>query len=168
MQTKTFTYSTGNQRNIGLKFLILAVVGAGLAVYMWLWADPINLTVLVGGVFLCLIGLVISIKLLLTSNKENQTAIAISDKGIIASTTPVAKAAGFIEWTDIVHIQLSEYLFVIKLKKPEKYATKMKSFFIRDTFLKTLQGSIKVSTAETNASNTELQALLQQYAPLIK
>lgn len=167
MQTKTFTYSARNQRNTGLKFLILAVVGAGLAVYMWLWADPINLTVLVGGVFLCIMGLAASIKLMLAPNKENQTAIAISDKGLIANTTPVAKAAGLIEWIDIVHIQFSENLFIIKVKEPEKYATKMKSFFVRDTFVKTLRGSIKVSTAETNVSNTELQALLQQYVPFI-
>lgn len=164
MQTKTFTYSEGNQRNMGVKFLLLAVLGAGLALYMWLWADPVNLIVLIGGVFMALLGLIVFLKLLLVPNKENETALTISDEGITATTTPVAKAAGLIEWIDVIDIQLYERMLEIQVKDPEKYAARMKNFFVKDTFLKALKGTIKISVVETNASYEELKTLLQQYA----
>ncbi len=163
MQTKSFIYSKGKQTNIALLFLMLAIVGAGVAFYMWFWADPLNLSVLVGGVFLSLLGLIVFLKLILAPSKENETAITISDKGITAGTTPVAKAAGLIEWTDITHIQLYQHLLEIQVKDPEKYAARMKRFFVRDTFLKSLNGTIKISIKETNASYDEVKKLLQQY-----
>lgn len=168
MQTKTFTYNKGKQKNTGVKFLMLAILGAGLAIYMWLWADPINIIVLVGGVFLTLLGLVVFLKLTLAPRKENEIAISVSDQGITASTTPVAKAAGLIEWADITHVQLYERLLEIQVKDPEKYAARMTNFFVKDTFLKALKGTIKISVMETNATYEELKALLQQYVPLIK
>lgn len=168
MQTKTFNYSKGNQKNTGVKFLLLAVLGAGLALYMWLWADPVNITILVGGVFLTFMGLVVFLKLTLAPRKENETAITISDQGIIASTTPIAKAAGRIEWPDVARVQLYDRLLEIQVKDSEKYAARMTNFFVKDTFLKALKGTIKISFVETNATYEELKVLLQQYIPLIK
>ncbi|HLT87900.1 MAG TPA: STM3941 family protein [Sphingobacterium sp.] len=165
---KTFTYSKGKQKDISLLFLGLGILGAAFALYTWFWADPINLMVLVGGAFLAMLGLVVFLKRVLTPTKENETAISISEKGITAITTPVAKAAGLIEWADITHIQLYERMLEIQLKAPEKYAARMRSFFVRDAFLNTLKGTIKISFLETNASYEELKVLLRKYVPLIQ
>lgn len=163
MQTKTFTYSEDKQKKIGLLFLVLGVVGAVLALYMWLWANPVNLMVLVGGIFMALLGLGIFLKTMLAPNKENQPAITISDEGITASTTPVVYAAGLIEWEDIEKINLLTKSMEVKLKKPDKYAVRMKNFFVRDTFLKSLKGTFRISYMETNASYNEMAEILKQY-----
>lgn len=161
---KTFSYSKGKQKQIALQFLGLGALGAAMALYMWLWADPIILTVLVGGVFLAVLGLVAFFKLQFAPKKEHETAIQISDEGIRASNAPVAKAAGLIAWADVENIYLSTKLIDVKLKNPEKYAARMKSFFVRDTFLKSLKGTVRISHMETNATYDELTEILTEYA----
>lgn len=163
MQTKTFIYSKSNQRNIAFLFLGLGVLGAALALYMWLWANPILLKVLVGGAFLAVLGIIVFFKLMFAPKKESETAITVSDKGITATTTPVAKAAGLVEWADIEDIQLYTKLIELKLTNPEKYAARMKIFFVRDTFMKSLKGTVRISFMETNASYNEIAEILKQY-----
>ena len=163
MQTKTFIYSKSNQRNIAFLFLGLGAIGAALALYMWLWADPILLSVLVGGIFLAILGIIIFLKLMFAPKKENETAITISKEGITATTTPVAKAAGLIEWNDIANINLLTKSLEVTLINPEKYAARMKNFFVRDTFMKSLKGTVRISFMETNASYNEIAEILKKY-----
>lgn len=165
MQITTFTYSKGNQRKTAMLFLGLSIIGALLALYMWLWADPVILMVLVGGTFMALLGLVVFLKLLYAPGKENEVAMNISEQGITASTAPVAKAAGLIEWHDVEDINLFTKELGLRLKNPDKYAGRMKNFFVRDTFLKSLKGTVRIPFTETNASSDELKALLLKYAP---
>lgn len=163
MQTKTFTYNKSNQRMIALLFLGLGLLGTALALYMWLCADPILLTVFVGGILLAILGIIVFIKLMLAPKKENEIVIAISKEGITAHTTPVAKAAGLIQWEDIESINLLTKSIEVKLKNPEKYAARMKNFFVRDTFLKPLKGTVKISYMETHATYDELREILAEH-----
>ncbi|MCK0124510.1 hypothetical protein MWU76_08860 [Gelidibacter sp. F2691] len=164
MQTKTFTYSKNDQKKGALFFLGLSILGALLALYMWLWADPINLSVLVGGVFLTFLGLFFFLKLMIHPKKENEPALIISDAGIRATTSPVAKSTGLLEWRDVEYIQLFTRTLMVKVSRPEKYAARIKNFFVRDTFLKSLKGTVEISFAATNATHSELRKYLEPYA----
>ncbi|SEK40427.1 hypothetical protein SAMN05661044_00162 [Olivibacter domesticus] len=164
MRKKTFSYSKSKQKQMALQFLGLGALGAVMALYMWLWADPIILAVLVGGIFLAVLGIVVFFKLQFAPKKEHETAIHISDEGIRANTSPIAKAASLIAWEDVENIYFSTKLIDVKLKNPEKYAARMKSFFVRDTFLKSLKGTVRISYIETNATYDELTATLTEYA----
>lgn len=164
MQTKTFTYSKNDQKKGALFFLGLGILGAMLALYMWLWADPVNLSVLVGGVFLTFLGLFFFLKLIIHPKKENETAVVISDAGIRATTSPVAKSTGLLEWRDVEYIQLFARTLMVKVSRPEKYAARIKNFLVRDTFLKSLNGTVEISFVGTNATHNELRKYLEPYA----
>lgn len=163
MDTKVFTYHKRSQKNIGLLFLGVGFLGMLLILYVWLWADSVSLRILVGGVFLAFLGIIGFLKLVLIPKKENEMAIVISDSGIKSTTTPIAKAAEWIEWTDVEYVQVYNHILEIKIKQPEKYAIRMKNFFVRDTFLKGLNGIVKVSLVETNATRNELLKILELY-----
>lgn len=164
MKTKIFLYSKNNQQKIALLFLGLAVAGAAMALYMWLWTDRIRIKTMVGGIFLTILGLVFFLKWAFAPKRENETAVVISDEGITANTTPIAKGAGLIEWADIEAIQLYTRLLEIRVSNPDKYAGRMKSFFVRDTFLKAVKGTVKISLTETNATYNEVLDILEPYA----
>lgn len=161
--TKTFTYNNRNQRRIAFLFLVLSIAGAAIALYMWLWADPVLLTVLTGGLFLFSLGVILFIKLMAAPKKENETALGISDEGVVGTTSPVARAAGLIEWDDIEQIRLYTRMLEIGLRNPQKYAGRMSSFFVRDTFLKALKGCVRIPFAETNATAAELLDILESH-----
>ncbi|MBX3253592.1 MAG: hypothetical protein KF862_05575 [Chitinophagaceae bacterium] len=163
MQAKTFIYNKRNQQKLAFLFLGLGILGAVLALYMWLWANPVLLSVLVGGVLMALLGIFVFLKLIFAPGKENETAITITNEGITADTTPVAKAARLIEWSDVGSIQLYTQLLELKIREPEKYAARMKSFFVRDAFLKSLKGTVRISLAETNATYNEMKEILSRY-----
>ncbi|WP_433903495.1 STM3941 family protein [Sphingobacterium puteale] len=163
MQAKIFTYSKVNQRKIALLFLASGILGAVVSMYLCLWADSILLAVLVCGIFLTVLGIVAFLKLILAPKKENEAAIIIASEGITARTTPVAKAAGLIEWEDVESIKLYSRLLAMKIKNPKKYAARMTIFFVRDTFLKSWQGTIRISFVETNATYEELIDILSKY-----
>ena len=161
MAQTTFTYSKTKEKKQGLIFLAVAIIGAVLALYMWLYANPILLQVLVGGVFLFLIGIAFFLKPIFAPQSENKVAITISEMGITATTTPIVKAAGLILWEDIEEIMLSASNIELTLKHPDKYAKRMHNFFVRDSFLKSLKGRILISYLETNASYPVLKNLLE-------
>lgn len=161
--TKTFTYNKRNQRRIAFPFLVLSIAGAAIALYMWLWAAPLLLTVLTGGIFLFALGLIIFIKLMAAPKKENETALGISAEGVVGTTSPVARAAGLIEWDDIEHIRVYTRMLKIGLRNPQKYAGRMSRFFVRDTFLKALKGCIQIPFAETKATAAELLDILEAH-----
>lgn len=163
MQTITFTYNKTNQLRIAFLLLAIGLLGAVVALYMWLWAKTIIINILVGGIVLALLCVGFFLKLILAPKKEGDPAITISADGIMGDTTPVAKAAGLINWNDIDGISVFKHEIEIKVKDPEKYAARMKNFFVRDTFLKSLKGTVKISTMETNATYSELMEVLSEY-----
>lgn len=161
MQPEIITYSKRSRRNMAFLFLLMAIAGAALALYMWRWADPVLVPVLVGGIFLGVFGIALFIKLIAAPRQENAVAITISREGIAGVTTPVARAAGLIEWDDIEQIRVYTRMLEISLKDPAKYAGRMTSFFVKDAFLKTLKGRIRIPIAETNATAAELLDVLE-------
>ena len=102
MQTKTFICSKSNQRNIAFLFLGLGVLGAALALYLRLWAYSAKSAF--GSPLLAVPGIIVFFKLMFAPKKENETAITVSDKGITATTTSIAKVAGPVEWAYIEDI----------------------------------------------------------------
>ena len=164
METKIFTYSKVNQKKIAFRFLVLAVLGASLALYTWMWSNTLNLTILIGGIFLSILGIGAFIKLIFAPTKENQLALKISKDGIVATTSPVARGAGLIEWCDIEDLRLATGMLEVKTKNPGKYAERMNNFFIKDTFLKSLKGTIRISLVETNVDSDELRQVLSEYS----
>lgn len=164
MNSKTFKYSKKKQKNFAWLFLGISIVGLLTALYMWKWANPVNIKVLVTGVFLVILGLGVFLKYRLAPKKEDEIAITISDEGITALTTPVAKAAGLIEWTDMEDILIYNNILKIAVSRPDKYAARMKNIFVRDTFRKTLQGAIPISRMETTATENELLQALKPHA----
>lgn len=163
MEQLIFVYNRSKLIKIAWRLLGLGTVGAGIALYMWLLADPVNLLALVGGVFLALLGIFVFIKIMFVGVKKDEKALFMSMAGIQATTTPVAKAAGLIVWDDIESIAITPQFLDIKVKDVSKYAERMNSFFVRDTFLKMLKGSIRISIMEVDATYNDLFEGLQTY-----
>ena len=161
MQIVRFTYSASKQQKTAQLFLLLAFISIAVALYMWLLADLIILSVLVAAVLLAVLGLAVFLRLQFGPSKQSLIALCISDNGIEASTTPVAKAAGLILWADMEDVLLSPTVIDIKMKDPQKYADRMGNFFVRDSFLKSLNGWISIPYTQTDATYTELKLILE-------
>lgn len=164
MDQVAFNFSPSKQRQIGWFFLFLAILGITVAAYQWFFADPSYLMVVVGGVVLGVIGIIMFVKLLVAPRRNDEMAIRIDNKGILATTSPIAKGAGLIAWRDITDIQIHKRELVIWVSDPKMYAARIKNFFVRDTFLKTNKGVIRVSFIEVDVTPEQLSEWISQYS----
>lgn len=163
METVRLCYSENKQKKLAYLFLGMAIIGAACAVYMWFYANPVLLSVLVGGVVLSVLGLAMFIRLEFTPKRDGEIAIQFSPDGITAQTTPVAKAAGLIEWQDIVDIRIYERELAVLVRDPRKYAGRMKNFFVKDTFLKANKGQIRISIIEVDTTAADIGRVVDDY-----
>ena len=99
----------------------------------------------------------------LFGKKSDEIALSIGANGITGNTTPIAKAAGLIEWNDIVNIYNEGKYVDLEIRDPQKYADRMKNFFVRDTFMKTMKGFIRISIAEIDVTNQEIDQTIRKY-----
>ncbi|MVZ67684.1 hypothetical protein GQF61_17735 [Sphingobacterium sp. DK4209] len=114
-------------------------------------------------VFITLLGIGAFLKLSIAPKKATDIAIAINRQGITGNTTPIARAAGLIEWKDIVDYQIEQGRLLVVLVDPQKYADRMKNFFVRDTFMKGQKGIITISFAETDSTYEEIAKYMIHY-----
>ena len=157
-------YSQSKQRQIGWFFLLLAFLGITVAAYQWFFADPIFLAIVVGGAVLGIIGTIMFLKLLIAPRRNDEIAIRIGDSGILATTSPIAKGVGLIEWRDVIDIQILKRELIIWVSDPKKYAARIKNFFVRDTYLKTNKGVIRISFVEVDVTHEQLSDWVSQFS----
>jgi len=163
MENVSFRYSESGQKRVALYFLSLAIIGALAAYYMAFWSELIFLGVVVGGVFLAIIGMILFVKLYFFPKNNKRTALEVSEIGIRAFTTPVAKAVDWMIWEDVEDIRFARNMMHVALKDPEKYASRIKNFFVRDTFRKSMNGTVGVSLSEVDTTVEEIRQLVERY-----
>ncbi|WKK60292.1 MULTISPECIES: STM3941 family protein [unclassified Sphingobacterium] len=156
-------YSVKKQKNMALLFLLIGIAGLAIGYYVFILNTAGYTMGKVASVFLILLGFGVFLKLFLAPKKATDAAISFSKSGIQGNTTPVAKAAGLIEWSDIADYQIDERYIHVAIKDPEKYAQRMKNFFVRDTFMKGQKGALAISIAEVDATNDEIARYFYQY-----
>ncbi|MCT1526348.1 STM3941 family protein [Sphingobacterium hotanense] len=163
MNEVTIPYSAKKQKNMALLFLLIGIAGLAIGYYIFFLETRVYLIGRVVSIFLILLGFGGFLKLILAPKKATDAAITFSKLGIQGNTTPVAKAAGLIEWSDIAEYQIDDRYIHIALKNPEKYAERMKSFFVRDTFMKGQKGALAISIAEVDATEGEIARYVYQF-----
>ncbi|SDD27262.1 STM3941 family protein [Niabella drilacis] len=163
MNEINFYYSKKKQTRLAVLFLLIALLGTAIAVYYFFFANHIVSAVTYGGIVLAILSLLIFFRLLTAPEAENEVAISINEKGIAGFTTPVIKSAGLIDWHDIASINVYDGMLEMAVHNPGKYAARMKNFFVRDSFLKTLKGTLKVSLVEVSAAKEEIMNAIEKY-----
>ncbi|WP_156306663.1 STM3941 family protein [Sphingobacterium endophyticum] len=163
METKNFFYGKEKMNALAIKFLLLGIAGLIGIYYIWFVEERIYLIGRVVVVFLALLGIGAFIYLKLFGKKPNEIALSISPQGIKSNTTPVLNAADLIEWTDITNVFYVGNTIDIEVIDPNKYADRMKNFFVRDTYMKAMKGIFRISLNEVNAPEKELAETLNPY-----
>ena len=164
MNTINFKYSEKKRGSMAMKFLLIGIAGIVATYYIWFLADREFLMGKVASIFLALLGIGSFIYMKFTGNKSEVTALSIGPDGIKGDTTPIAKAAGLIEWTDITNLHFLGNQLDIEVQNPQKFADRMSNFFVRDTYLKTMKGIIRISLSEIDYTEKELADALSKYA----
>ncbi|MGJ1203482.1 STM3941 family protein [Sphingobacterium lactis] len=163
MESFEFKYGKGQQQKIALFFLVIGIVGLVFIYYVYFVDTRALIMWKVTSVFLALLGFGAFLKLILAPKDPNEVALRIDAQGITGKTTPVAKAAGLIDWEDITHIDHSGNMMFVQVINPEKYAQRMKNFFVKDTFMKTNKGYINFSLMELNATEAEIHSAITKF-----
>ncbi len=168
MELTNFKYSQKKLNNMAMIFLLLGIAGLGFAYYKW-FVDTNSYAVSMGkygSIFIALLGFGAFTYMKLFGKKSDEIALSIGTNGITSNTTPVAKAAELIEWDDLLDINFNGNFLDIYVKDPQKYADRMKSFFVRDTYLKAMKGVIRISIAEVDGSPEEMSKAISKYLNL--
>ncbi|WFB62346.1 hypothetical protein PZ892_11740 [Sphingobacterium sp. WM] len=163
METTNFKYSQKKLNKMAFYFLIIGVLGAGFVYYSWFIKTEGLVFGRYSSIFLALLGFGAFIYMKLFGKKPDEIALSIGTYGITSNTTPVAKAAELIEWNDIVNIYNEGKFIDIEIRDPQKYAERMKNFFVKDTFMKTMKGFIRISIAEVEVTNQEIDQAISKY-----
>lgn len=163
METTNFNYSEEKLKKIAFYFLIIGLVGVGFVYYSWFIKTEGLVFGRYSSIFIALLGFGAFIYMKLFGKKSDEIALSIGANGITGNTTPTAKAAGLIEWNDIVNIYNEGKYVDLEIRDPQKYADRMKNFFVRDTFMKTMKGFIRISIAEIDVTNQEIDQTIRKY-----
>lgn len=168
MDTIEIKYGKGGQNKMANMFLLLGVLGIAMVIFIWFIETRVWLVGRVVSIFVSLLGIGGWLKLKLAPKNPDETAIRISTEGIEAQTTPIAKAAGFIHSEDIADIFLNKNYMEIQVSDPDKYAARMKNFFVRDAFIKAKNGIIPISIAEVDVTEEEMRSYIIKIVPKFK
>ena len=168
MELTNFKYNQKKLNKMATIFLLLGIAGLGFAYYKW-FVDTSSYVVSMGkygSIFIALLGFGAFTYMKLFGKKGDEIALSIGTNGITSNTTPIANAAELIEWRDLVDVNFNGNYLDIHVKDPQKYADRMKSFFVRDTYLKGMKGVIRISIAEVDGSPEEISRAIAKYLNL--
>lgn len=163
MDTVDIKFGKAAQRKAGLLFLAIGVAGLAFAYYSWFIKTDGLIFGRVGSIGLTLLGFGIFLKTLLAPQNTDEVAIHFGPEGFSAKTSPIAKAIGLIPWEDVKEVYVAKNMLTLQLKEPEQYAGRIKSFLIRDTFIKAQQGAVPVSFLEVDVQEEEIRSLVARF-----
>lgn len=139
-------------------FVLLLLLGSILTAQQLFFAGQTSFWFLIPGIALTLLCLWELIMILRAPKSTGQPAIRFSQKGIESNTIKVAASVGLIEWTDIDDALFEKNYLFIRVKDPQKYASRISNIFIRSYF-KLSKGHVGISFANTDVTREKMDQL---------